>query len=167
MTTVVRHLVNDVDSSNYTFSTDRVETTILVAAQLLIMKVDFNNTYDINVEASTLSPDPTDSGTKDDPFIALACLRAACIIVGSEIRKESGNAISIKDGPSAIDLRGVTSTLTVLYQDLCKKYDEALIDYRAGNSVSGQSILGPYSPGSDHVRRGMYSDNRSGGYFNY
>jgi len=167
MTTVVRHLINDVDSSSYTFSTDRVETTILVAAQLLIMNVDFNNTYDINVEASTLSPDPTDSGTKDDPFIALACLRAACIIVGSEIRKESGNAISIKDGPSAIDLRGVTSTLTVLYQDLCKKYDEALIDYRAGNSVSGQSILGPYSPGSDYVRRGMYSDNRSGGYFNY
>tara|TARA_B100000287_G_scaffold397318_1_gene413773 strand:- start:18621 stop:19124 length:504 start_codon:yes stop_codon:yes gene_type:complete len=167
MTTVVRHLVNDVDASSYTFSTDRVETTILVAAQLLIMNVDFNNTYDINVEASTLSPDPTDSGTKDDPFIALACLRAACIIIGSEIRKESGNAISIKDGPSAIDLRGVTSTLTVLYQDLCKKYDEALLDYRAGNSVSGQSILGPYSPGSDYVRRGMYSDNRSGGYFNY
>ena len=167
MTTVVRQLVIDVDPSSYTFSTDRVETTILVAAQLLIMNVDFNNVYDINVEASTLSPDPTDSGTKDDPFIALACLRAACIIIGSEIRKESGNAINIKDGPSAIDLRGVTSTLTVLYQDLCKKYDEALLDYRAGNSVSGQSILGPYSPGSDYVRRGMYSDNRSGGYFNY
>ena len=91
MTTVVRHLINDVDPSNYTFSTDRVETTILVAAQLLIMNVDFNNTYDVNVEASTLSPDPSDLDTKDDPFIALACLRAACIIVGSEIRKESGN----------------------------------------------------------------------------
>jgi hypothetical protein len=165
MTTIVRHLVNDVDSSSYTFSTDRLETTILVAAQLMIMNVDFNNTYDINVETSTLSPDPTDTDTKDDPFIALACLRAACIIVGSEIRKESGNAISIKDGPSAIDLRGVTSTLIVIYQDLCKKYEEALLDYRAGNSVSGQSILGPYSPGSDYIRRGMYSDNRSGGYF--
>jgi hypothetical protein len=165
MTTIVRHLVNDVDSSSYTFSTDRLETTILVAGQLMIMNVDFNNTYDINVEASTLSPDPTDTDTKDDPFIALACLRAACIIVGSEIRKESGNAISIKDGPSAIDLRGVTSTLIVIYQDLCKKYEEALLDYRAGNSVSGQSILGPYSPGSDYIRRGMYSDNRSGGYF--
>ena len=93
MTTIVRHLVNDVDSSSYTFSTDRLETTILVAAQLMIMNVDFNNTYDINVETSTLSPDPTDTDTKDDPFIALACLRAACIIVGSEIRKESGNAI--------------------------------------------------------------------------
>ena len=167
MTTIVRHLINDIDSTSYTFSTDRVETTILVAAQLLIMNVDFNNDYDINVEAVTLSPDPTDTDTKDDPFIALACLRAACIVIGSEIRKESGNAISIKDGPSAIDLRGVTSTLTVLYQDLCKKYDESLIDYRAGNSVSGQSILGPYSLGSDHVRRGSYSDGRSGGYFHY
>tara|TARA_Y100000592_G_scaffold93541_1_gene156878 strand:+ start:1173 stop:1676 length:504 start_codon:yes stop_codon:yes gene_type:complete len=167
MTTIVRHLINDIDSTSYTFSTDRLETTILVAAQLLIMNVDFNNDYDINVEAITLSPDPTDTDTKDDPFIALACLRAACIVIGSEIRKESGNAISIKDGPSAIDLRGVTSTLTVLYQDLCKKYDESLIDYRAGNSVSGQSILGPYSPGSDHVRRGSYSDGRSGGYFHY
>tara|TARA_R100000008_G_scaffold76097_2_gene55728 strand:+ start:3507 stop:4010 length:504 start_codon:yes stop_codon:yes gene_type:complete len=167
MTTVVRHLVNDVDSSSYTFSTDRIETTILVAAQLMIMNVDFNNEYSINVEASTLSPDPTDTDTKDNPFIALACLRAACIIIGSEIRKESGNAISIKDGPSAIDLRGVTSTLTVLYQDLCGKYEDALLDYRAGNSVSGHSILGPYSPGSDYVRRGMFSDNRSGGYFNH
>ena len=167
MTTIVRHLINDIDSTSYTFSTDRLETTILVAAQLLIMNVDFNNDYDISVEAITLSPDPTDTDTKEDPFIALACLRAACIVIGSEIRKESGNAISIKDGPSAIDLRGVTSTLTVLYQDLCKKYDESLIDYRAGNSVSGQSILGPYSPGSDHVRRGSYSDGRSGGYFHY
>jgi hypothetical protein len=144
MTTIVRHLVNDIDSSSYTFATDRVETTILVAAQLMIMNVDFNNTYEIN---------------------ALACLRSACIIIGSEIRKESGNAISIKDGPSAIDLRGVTNTLTVLYQDLCKKYEDALLDYRAGNSVVGQSVLGPYSPGSHHIRGGTYSDDRSGGYF--
>ena len=77
MTTIVRHLVNDIDSSSYTFATDRVETTILVAAQLMIMNVDFNNTYEINVEASTLSPDPTDTDTKDNPFIALACLRSA------------------------------------------------------------------------------------------
>ena len=34
MSTIVRHLVNDVDSSNYKFTADRIETTILVAAQL-------------------------------------------------------------------------------------------------------------------------------------
>ena len=166
MSTVVRHLINDVDPSAYTFSADRMETSILVAAQLIIMNVDFGNTYSINVETGYLDPDPTDAGTRDEAFISLVCLRAACIIVGSEIRKESGKAISIKDGPSAIDLRGVTQTLAILYKDLCDKYEHSMLEYRAGNSVTGQSILGPYSPGSDVVSRN-YSDYRSGGYFNY
>ena len=123
MSTIVRHLVNDVDSSNYKFTADRIETTILVAAQLSIMNVDFGNTYSINVEQCKLSPDPTDADTLDTAFITLVSLRTACIIIGSEIRSESGNAIAIKDGPSSIDLRGVTNTLTVLYKDLCDKYD--------------------------------------------
>jgi len=166
MSTIVRHLISDVDSSAYTFSAQRIETTLVVSAQLMIMNVDFANTYDINVEAITLSPDPTDTDTKDNPFITLTCLRAACIIIGSEIRKESGNAISIKDGPSAIDLRGVTQTLIVLYKDLCEKYEHSLLEYRAGNGIVGQSILGPYSPGSDAISRGS-SGHRSGGYFDY
>ena len=166
MGTIVRHLVNDLDSSNYKYSDDRVETSILVASQLMIMNVDFNNTYDINVESCRLSPDPTDSATKDDAFITLSCLRAACIIIGSEIRSESGNAISIKDGPSAIDLRGVTQTLTVLYKDLCEKYEHLLLEYRAGSSIAGHAILGPYAPGADGISRNSI-DHRSGGYFNY
>ena len=166
MSTVVRHLINDVDPSAYTFSADRMETSILVAAQLIIMNVDFGNTYSINVETGYLDHDPTDAGTRDEAFISLVCLRAACIIVGSEIRKESGNAISIKDGPSAIDLRGVPQTLAILYKYLCDKYEHSMLEYRAGNRVTGQSILGPYSPGSDVVSRN-YSDYRSGGYFNY
>lgn len=166
MGTIVRHLVNDLDPSSYTYSDDRIETAILVASQLMIMNVDFNNVYDINVESCRLSPDPTDSGTKDNAFITLSCLRAACIIIGSEIRSESGNAISIKDGPSAIDLRGVTATLTVLYKDLCEKYENLLLEYRAGNSVAGHAILGPYSPGSEFISRNN-TDHRSGGYFNY
>ena len=85
MSTVVRHLISDVDPTAYTFSANRIETSILVAAQLSIMNIDFNNTYTVNVESCSLSPDPTDTETKDDPFIALICLRAACIIIGSEI----------------------------------------------------------------------------------
>ena len=166
MSTMVRHLINDVDSSSYTFSNDRIETAILVAAQLQLMNVDFSNEYTVDVETNTLSPDPTDTATKDNPFIALTSLRAASIILAAEIRKESGNAISIKDGPSAIDLRGVTSTLVTLYKDISAKYEHALLEYRAGNSVNGQSILGPYSPGSDLINRN-YSDHRSGGYFDY
>ena len=162
MGTIVRHLINDVDSSSYSFSTSRIETSILVAAQLSSFNVDFTNEYTINVEGCSLSPDPTDTDTKDNAFLAIICLRAACIIVGSEIRSESGNAISIKDGPSSIDLRGVTGTLAVLYKDLCEKYESVLLDYRAGSSVAGHAILGPYSPGSDFIRN---NDHRSGHIF--
>jgi hypothetical protein len=165
MSTIVRHLVDDLDATKYKYSPNRIETAILVSAQLTIMNVDFNNEYSINVEGCTLSPDPTDVDTKDDPFIALISLRTATIIVGSEIRSESGNAISIKDGPSAIDLRGVSATLTVLYKDLSDKYENLLLEYRAGSSVAGQAILGPYSAGSDLVSRN-YTDHRAGGFLN-
>ena len=88
MSTIVRHLINDVDATSYKFSTERIETTILVAAQLTTMNVDFNNTYTLNVEQCQLSPDPTDDATLDAAFITLISLRAACIIIGSEIRSE-------------------------------------------------------------------------------
>lgn len=162
MTTMVRHMISDVDPTAYSFSDHRLETTILVAAQLTIMDVDFTNTYTVNVETCSLSPDPTDTDTKDNAFIALICLRTACIIIGSEIRKESGNAISIKDGPSSINLTGVTGTLSVLYKDLCSKYEDTLMQYRAGSSVAGQAVLTPYSPGSDLYKNN--GDHRFGGY---
>jgi|TARA_B100001939_G_C16787448_1_gene549795 hypothetical protein len=167
MTTVVRHLVNDTDSASYKFSDDRLETSILVAAQLVISETEFTNSYEINVEGCGLSPDPTDSGTKDNDFVALVCLKTACIILGGDIRSESGNAISIKDGPSAIDLRGVTQTLALLYKDMCEKYENMLFAYESGeSSVNGQAILSPYSPGSDLITRNGI-DHRSGGYLNY
>lgn len=166
MGTIVRYLIDDVDPDNYTYSDHRIETTILVAGQLSQISIDYGQSYDINVENCTLSPDPTDSDNEDEAFISLVCLKAACIIIGGEIKSGSGNAISIKDGPSAIDLRGITGTLNTLYKDLCAKYEQMVLEYKAGNSIAGQAILGPYSPGSDLINRNN-SNHRSGGYFNY
>lgn len=164
---MVRYLVNDLEPENYKYSAKRIETTILVSAQLVMLDTDFTNTYSINVEQCSLSPDPTDTETKDDAFMTLVTLKSACIIIGSEVRTESGNAISIKDGPSAIDLRGVSSTLLALYKDLNDKYSQALMNYRAGNSIAGKAILGPYSPASDFVTRNYSGSDLRGGYFRY
>lgn len=167
ISTIVRHLISDVDPTNYKYSQKRLETTILVASQLLITETDLKQLYSINIEQCELSPDPTDNNTKDDDFLALVSFKCACIILGSEVRAEAGNAISIKDGPSAIDLRGVSSTLMALYKDLCEKYDQMLLDYRSGNSLGGHAILGPYSPGSDYLTRNSSDFDHRGGYFNY
>ena len=166
ISTMVRHFVNDIDSTSYKYSVKRLETAILVSAQLVTFDIDLDTDYTINVEQCGLSPDPTDSH-KDNAFINLTALKTACIILGSEVRTEASNSISIKDGPSAIDLRGVSNTLMILYKDMCEKYDQLVYDYVAGGSLAGQAILGPYSPGSDFVARTHTNDNRRGGYFSY
>ena len=167
MSTMLRHIINDVDPAAYKFSNRRLETTLLVAAQLIGPTMDFVNSYDINVETCKLEPDPTDSDTKDFDFVSLVVLKAACIVLGSEVRSESTNAISIKDGPSAIDLRGVSNTLVILYKDLCEKYEQAVLDYQAGSSIAGKAILGPYSPGSDFISRTHSDYDHRGNYFRY
>jgi len=167
ITTIVRYLISDVDSGSFKYADSRLKTTILVAATFVNNAVNFNNEYVISLGSSTLSPDPTETDTKDDNFITLTALKTACILIGGEIRLESGNAISIKDGPSAIDLRGVSVTLAALHKDLCAKYDAAVLDYAAGRSIVGHAILGPYSPGSDFVRRTYSDSDFRGGYFRY
>lgn len=171
MSTIVRHLISDLNAENYKYSTKRIETSLLVSGYIVLKDTDFSfdNKYNINVESCELSPDPTEESTKDPDFIILTCLKTACIIIGSEVRVEASNAISIKDGPSAIDLRGVANTLTLLYKDLCDKYEKSLYDYKEHRVVSdGQAILGPYSPGSDYVSRNYPTyDHRSGGYFTF
>jgi hypothetical protein len=80
--------------------------------------------------------------------------------LGSELKTHSLNAISLRDGPSALDLRGIVTGLKILFDDTNKKYDEAKMQYKL-NGVVGQAILGPYSPGSDAVAR-THLSQRSG-----
>lgn len=163
---MVRYLISDVDSSNYKYSDSRIEKTTIVGAQFVSLELDFPNIYAIDIANDTIIPDPTDSNTKDNSFINLVAMKTACIIIGSELKTEAGNAISIKDGPSAIDLRGVSSTLSVLYKDLCDKYTSMVDDYKFTGDT-GQAILGPYSPGADFIARTHNDYDNRGNYFRY
>lgn len=159
MTTIVRTLISDVDSTNYTYSTDRLETSILVAAQIVLTEVDFENVYTVDVEQCYLRPDPTDPTTglatvnKDDAFINLVSLKTACLIMGSEMKTQALNAVRVSDGPSSIDYTAVASNIKYLYEYACKSYEEYKFNYAAGNNAVGKAILSPYAPGSDVVYR--------------
>lgn len=164
MTLIIRHLINDLDSAAYTFTDSRIQETVLVGAQLVLTEIDFTNTYTVDVDALTLSPDPT-TGTKDNSFIALVSLKSSCIITGSQLRTQSLSALALKDGPSSIDTRGIVAGLAIIYKDVCEKYETAKIEYKTTNSI-GQAILSPYSPASAIVdRQNVYGYNRSGSFF--
>jgi len=167
LSTIVRYLVNDLDPNNYQYSDERIEITSVVAAQMVILDVSLPTQYDINVQSISISPDPT-SDPKDNLFVNLIALKAACIILGSEVKTQGMNAISIKDGPSAIDLRGVASAMTFLYQDICAKYEKLLQDAKEDLvAAAGQAILGPYSPGADFISRTHNDYDNRGNYFRY
>ena len=159
ITTVVRTLISDVDSTNYTYSNARLETSALVAAQIVLTEVDFENTYTVDVEQCYLSPDPTDPTTglatanKDDAFINLVSLKTACLIMGSEMKTQALNAVRVSDGPSSIDYTAVAANIKYLYEYACKTYEEYKFNYAAGNNAVGKAVLSPYSPGSDVVYR--------------
>jgi hypothetical protein len=165
MVRILRYIVNDLDSSSYSFSDTRLEETILVATQLVLTEIDFDQTYTVDVDALSLDPDPTTLSDKDDAFISLVSLKAACVILGSEVRTNSLNAVSVKDGASSIDMKGVAAGLMALYKDLCGKYDQAVLQYKAGNSVVGHAILSPYSPGSEIISRPSDATFRSNSHF--
>lgn len=166
MVLIVRHLINDLDDSNQSFSDERLEGTVLVSAQLLLNEIDFddppNNDYTVDVDGLSLTPDPT-SGEKDNAFINLVCLKTACVIIGSEVRTNALNSIVLRDGPSTIDMRGVTAGLNNLYDSLCKKFDDGVLQYKAGGSRVGQAIFSPYSPGSESI--GRHGTSTRQGYF--
>ena len=143
LNTIVRYLVNDIDISSPAYPDERIEQTILVAAQLISTEVDFENVYTINVESCTLSPDPT-LGDKGDGFINLVCFRAACIIIGAEYKFHSLSAIRVSDGPSSIDMNGVAANFKFLYDSLCTRYEQARLNFATANNNVGEAILSPY-----------------------
>lgn len=143
MVRVLRYLIDDINSSTY--SDSRLEETIIVAAQLLIDDIDFDNTYTIDVDALTLSPDPTELSTKDNDFINLVSLKAACIVLGSEAKTLASQSYVIKDGPSSIDTTAAYKALRELHKQMCDDLASSIIQLKAGSSVGGQAIITPYT----------------------
>ena len=126
MILMLRSVIGDLDETKYT--DERLKQVLMVGAYNVQNDADFPNDYTVNVGQVSLTPDPVD--TNDSDFTILTVYKSACILIGSEVKTESANAISIKDGPSAIDLRGVSGSLLTLYKDICAKYDEMLTTYR-------------------------------------
>lgn len=161
-----RSLIGDLDGTKYT--DERLKQVLTVGAYNVYNDAEFNYNYDISVGSVSISPDPIDNNDTD--FTVLTLYKSACILVGSEVKTESANAISIKDGPSAIDLRGVSGSLSNLFDKFCAKYEDLLTTYQYetaggfdgdGNGVSaGAAVLSPYSPASSSLNANTYGSPR-------
>lgn len=150
MVRIVRYLIDDIDSTSY--DDCRLEETLLVSAQLQSSAIDFNNDYTVDVDNLLLSPDPTETTPKDDWFINIVCVQAACIILNSEAKTLAAQAYLIKDGPSSIEMGGAYRAIKSIAKDMCCKLSQMIMQYKAGDSVGGLAILTPYT--QDRVASG-------------
>jgi hypothetical protein len=153
---MVRHMVGDL-TEPYTYSDNRLEELFLVCAQMVITEVIFNETYTIDVDEVTLTPDPTDreADTRNDNFINLVCLKCACFIDQCETRKAAQTGGLIKDMNVTVDFRGsLQGRISILKEGWCKAYAEAVLQYKTNRyQVAGAAIVAPFRiDGGDYTR---------------
>lgn len=147
--TVLRVLLNDLVVP-YQYSDSRIYQLLTVSAQQVqASNVSFPLIYTVNIPDLTITPDPTDSdaGTRDESFINLVTLKAACITTHGEARTAAKQGISIRDGSSAIDLRGpLEGRLKLIQIGYCKAYEDSKLEYQTARIgvVAGAAILTPF-----------------------
>lgn len=143
MVLMTRYLVNDIDSATY--SDARLKQSLVIAANLVLTEINFDQSYTIDIGAVTISPDPTVVSPKDVAFINLVCLKTAVVIFSNEAKLASRQGITVKDGPSSIDTSGRLSSSLQMLDRAKADFDKAKVDYLVGNARAGQIILGPYT----------------------
>jgi hypothetical protein len=142
---ILRTMLDDMDESKY--KTCDLEQLLLVSAFMVNQKADFNNDYTISMKKKTISPDPSADATKDESFINLICLQAACMVNRGKALNDASNAFSGKDGFSSFDFRGVAESTIKLLKDggWCSVFEDELNNYKLGqNNVAGMAIMGPF-----------------------
>lgn len=141
--TLLRTLIGDLDATSYT--TDRLKQILVVAAFQVLQELTFEQTYVADFSAITLAPDPT-VDPKDESLSNLMCLKAAAIMDRNSAMLAVRRAVSLRDGSSAIDLRGqAEGWLKLLDKGWGAVYDQAKLEYQLGQvPVAGRAIMTPF-----------------------
>lgn len=127
-------------------SDDSIERVLVCAAQLVASELTFSQSFKVNISDREITPDPTDTSTRDDPFVNLVCMRAAAIIDQGVVRAESG--IVIRDNGSMVDLHyKLQAALALVKEGWQKRYDDEKWAYQ-NNQLDGQlcgkSVISPF-----------------------
>lgn len=162
---ILRNLIGDV--CNFSYSDSRLEETILVSAQLVIAEFSFQNTYSVDVDNATLTPDPT-SDPKDNIFIGLVTLKAACVLARGALRDAAAReGIKVVDKMGSIELKGRFAASKDLAKTYCDAYQRAKLEY-ALNNINGMRAIFNVVIGPNIVTDWSFSEPQAmeGEYFN-
>jgi len=149
---MVRILINDYDDTNYEYSDDRLQDTIVVAAQLVNQEINFDTVYTINIPLVTISPDPTIA--VDNAFVNFVTLKSACFVDQSLFRTKSTiSGLKAKCGPAVLEtvehLRGFKDLINF---GPCKAYTTLKEEWIFGNAQVVEAVLSPFTSNNFDTR---------------
>jgi hypothetical protein len=137
MTIIVRTLINDLEATP-TYSDARIQQVIAVASTYVQQEASLSTSYTIDVSTPALSPDPT-TPNRNEIFIALTCLKAACIIDQSTYRtKAVTDGIRASLGSASLQVAGnLAGFKAILDIGPCAMYQQLLND----NNIVGEGAV--------------------------
>jgi len=140
---IVRTLINDLGDQPV-YSDERIQQVIAVAAKYVQFDVVLEHQYSIDVTNPNISPDPTTD--RDEIFISLVSLKAACIIDQSTFRtKAAMEGIRAALGPASLTVVGQSSAWkTILEQGPCALYDELTSHWDVKDASAIRAVLSPF-----------------------
>ncbi len=154
---IVRTLINDI-SDQPVYSDERLLQVISVAAKYVQFDVVLDHQYAIDVANPTISPDPTED--RDEIFIALVSLKAACIVDQSTLRtKAAMEGVRASLGPASLSVGGSLEGLRMIIEKgPCATYDELTSHWDVKDATAIRAILSPFV-GNNFDPRGMNTEN--------
>lgn len=157
---IVRTLVNDW-SDQPVYSDDRLIQVISVAAKYVQFDVVLDHSYVVDVVSPTITPDPTDD--RDEIFISLVSLKAACIIDQSTYRtKAATEGIRASLGPASLQVAGQSSAWkTILEKGPCALYEELTAHWDVKDASAIAAVLSPFVGNKFNPRYLQNHDYRS------
>lgn len=141
---LIRGVIQDYDDPP-AYDHERLVSLAAIAAFYVLVDINSDD-YTIDLVDKTISPDPTDSPSKQtSSFMALVAVKAACLVSGGEAKKAAGQSVSIRDGTSSISLGGVAAARLALFKTgYCTAYVNLLDKYLVGQyEMVGRAIMGP------------------------
>ncbi len=167
---IVRTLINDLDVTP-TYTDDRLQQTLVVAAQYVNREMNFNNEYTIDLNNLSITPDPTTLSARDEEFIGFLSLRAACFLDQSTFRtKAAAEGVRTSLGSANIAVAGnLKGYQTLLEVGPCGMYEKLKMEHEIGNIKYVRAVLSPFvgnkftpdsrshSDGTSHRDRSLYS----------
>lgn len=142
MVMMLRYYINDLCDPP-TYNNERLKEALLVAALQVTNEVDLIYNYNVDLDALSITPDPTLSNPKDENMMLLVGYKAAAIITMSEFKTASSKGLIVKDGSSMVDMREVANQKLAAAKFYLDGYEDARWLYNVAVRNPGVGILGP------------------------